>query len=98
MSETQKTILIAGGVVVGAFLLMKVIAPAPVVRPSAPASSGLAGLIGNIAAIGGGLSSLFGGSSDGQVVNTAVQTTPITDAQTDAFSSGHFGVDFSDIG
>ncbi len=95
--STGKTVLIAGGVVVGAFLLMKVIAPAPVVRKGPPSTtSSLSGIVGNIAAIGGGLASIFG-SHDGEVVNTTVQTTPITDAQTDAFTAGHFGVDFSDL-
>jgi len=77
MNTTTKTILIAGGAVVGAFILMRFLAPttsAP--KQGQPSStSSLGSLIGNIASIGGAVSSLFGsGKSD-----TTTYTTHYTD-------------------
>lgn len=55
MSETGKTLLIVGGVVAGAFVLMRVMSP-PTTRPAAPAQSGygaLASIVSSIASVAG---------------------------------------------
>jgi len=66
MSETTKTVLIVGGVAVGAFVLLKAIAPSPGIaaygkQPANTATASIQGLIG----IGSALKGLFssGGSS-----------------------------------
>lgn len=66
MNGTAKTLLIAGGVVVGAYVLMKVVAPTAkvVARPSASTSS-YAGIIGSLSAIGSGIGNLFSGDGGG---------------------------------
>ncbi len=63
---TTKTLLIAGGVVVGAFVLMRVLSPPPatVPRPTSSTSS-LAGVIGAISGIGSAVGNIFGHSSGG---------------------------------
>lgn len=65
MSETTKTLLIAGGVVVGAFVLMRVISPPAVPKGPPSATSSLAGVISSVAALGSGITNLFGHSTSG---------------------------------
>jgi len=65
MTGTGKTILIVGGVAVGAYLLTKVMSPKSRLSTTrAPTSSTLGSVISGIAAIGPSLSNLFGKSNN----------------------------------
>jgi hypothetical protein len=96
MSETTKTVLIAGGVVVGAYVLMRVLSPpaATVPRPSAGTSS-LAGIIGAVANIGSSVTNLFGHSSGG-ASNPNAPTVPANfDTSNYSVSNGFMFTDAS---
>lgn len=97
MSQTGKTVLIAGGVVVGAYVLMKFLAPPPAVNRGATSStSGLAGIIGNVAALGSGIANLFGKSSPTSSASSSFDAGAYSDAATQAtlrnFDSRNFTV------
>jgi hypothetical protein len=84
MSETGKTVLIAGGVVVGAYVLMKFMAPTSRLSTASKPASTLGSVISGIAAIGPSLSNLFGRSpSGGTGSNLSAGDREIFDTVTD---------------
>lgn len=89
MSGTVKTVLIVGAAAAAAFVLLRALAPAPVmVRPATGGGISVRGLLSLGSAIGNGLSEVFGSSPPS--TPTEIDGTPTSD-----FTSGHFGVDYS---
>jgi hypothetical protein len=66
MSETGKTLLIAGGVAVGAYVLVKFMSTPSRTTVRTPTST-LGQVISGIAAVGPSLTNLFGRSSSGSL-------------------------------
>jgi hypothetical protein len=74
---TTQTVLVVGGVAVGAFVLLKVLAPPPAVLTKAKANTDVVSL-NSLVGLGGALASAFGGSSSsaGSKTPAAVFDTP----------------------
>ena len=85
---TTQTVILVGGVAVGAFILVKMMSPTKVAPKGAPApNSSLQGIIGNVAAIGAGLTSLFDRSGS-EVTGYTPHGPTASDVAAAGFTSG----------
>ena len=97
MTDGVKTALIVGGVAVGAFVLLRVLSPAPALAAGGPSSAisinGITSAIGALAGLAGGL---FGGGA-GRPTSGAPSVGYESGESFDDFYTGMFGPGSLDV-